>query len=58
MERMSGIEGMRGGARQGAGRPTILSAPLPTRAIRCTEDEYKLIKEYLKTLRSGKNEIK
>ena len=45
-----------GGKRAGAGRPLILSSPLPTRAIRCTEDEYQLIKEYIKTLRSGKNE--
>lgn len=47
-----------GGKRERAGRPLILSTPLPTKAIRCTDEEYQLLKEYLKTLRSGKNEIK
>jgi hypothetical protein len=45
---------MRGGARQGAGRPKV-PAPLKSKTIRCTDDEYAKLKEYLKQIRSGKN---
>jgi hypothetical protein len=48
---------MRGGKREGAGRKLILSAPLKSKTIRCTDDEYAKLKEYLKLIRSGKNEI-
>lgn len=47
---------MRGGKREGAGRKTILSTPLKTKSLRCTDTEYQSIKEYLKLLRSAENE--
>lgn len=48
---------MRGGTRTGAGRPIGTTRPsnLKTRSMRLTDIEYQLLKEYLKTLRSGKN---
>ena len=42
---------MRGGNRPGAGRPA--TGAMPTRAIRCTDEEYQRIKEYLKKVREG-----
>ena len=46
---------MKGGKREGAGRKTILSTPLQSKTIRCTDSEYQQLKEHLKLLRSVKN---
>lgn len=46
---------MRGGKREGAGRPKPL-IPTKMRSIRLTDKEYELVKEYIKILRSAKNE--
>jgi hypothetical protein len=43
---------MRGGKREGAGRKTILSIPLPNHTIRCNDEEYEKVKEFLKQLRN------
>lgn len=45
---------MRGGKREGAGRPKVpkeKSTALPNHTIRCTKEEYQQIKEHLKQLR-------
>lgn len=49
---------MRGGKRQGAGRPTGSTQypNLKMRSLRLTDTEYAQIKEYLKLIRSGKND--
>ena len=47
---------MRGGKREGAGRKTILSAPLKTRSMRLSDSEYQKVKEFIKQLRSGEDE--
>lgn len=49
---------MRGGKRQGAGRPpgTTKYPDTKMRSLRLTDTEYQLVKEYVKKLRSGKNE--
>lgn len=44
----------RGGKRTGSGRKLIGSDPLPSKTIRCTDQEYAQIKEYIKKLRSEK----
>jgi hypothetical protein len=48
---------MRGGAREGAGRPTGSTKPsnLKMRSMRLTDTEYVMLKEYLKQIRSCKN---
>lgn len=46
---------MRGGKREGAGRPPVpkeKSKALPTQSYRGTKEEHKLLMEYLKKLRS------
>lgn len=51
----------RGGKREGAGRPVVPEGQkkeLPGHSIRCTQEEFDLLKAYLKQLRSGKVEIK
>jgi hypothetical protein len=48
---------MRGGKREGAGRKLIHLAPMKTKAIRMTDEEYRLVKEYIKQMRSVKNEL-
>lgn len=42
----------RGGRREGSGRPMIGDKLLKTKSIRCTDDEYQKIKEFLKQLRA------
>lgn len=42
---------MRGGARKGAGRPKV-PAPLKSKTIRCTDDEYAKIKRFVSLLRN------
>jgi hypothetical protein len=46
---------MRGGKREGAGRPTGSTKPsnLKMRSIRLTDTEYAMLKEYLELIRSG-----
>jgi hypothetical protein len=39
-----------GGKRHGAGRPS--TGAMPTRTIRMTDDEYRLVKQFLMKLRS------
>ena len=39
-----------GGKRPGAGRPA--TGPMPTRAIRMTDEEFELVKQFLVDLRS------
>ena len=43
-----------GGKRTGAGRPMIGSTKLPTHSLRCTDEEYAAIKEFLAQRRSIK----
>lgn len=47
---------MRGGKREGAGRKLINSAPMKSRTFRLSDTEHQLVKEYIKSLRSGKND--
>lgn len=48
---------MRGGKREGAGRPagSTQYEGLKMRSMRLTDEEYKLIKTYIKSIRSNKN---
>ncbi len=44
-----------GGSRPGAGRPPISGEKRTPRAIRLTDDELGKVKEFLKTIRGGRN---
>ena len=44
---------MRGGAREGAGRPA--TGKKPNRSIRLDDEEYKLVMEFIDKMREGKN---
>lgn len=45
---------MRGGVREGAGRPPVPTGKAkPNHTIRCTDEEFQQLKEYLKLIRGS-----
>jgi len=46
------MKNQHGGKRPGAGRPA--TGAMPPRSIRMTDEEYELVKQFLKELRSNK----
>jgi hypothetical protein len=46
----------KGGKQPGAGRPLKYGEPLKKRSIRLSDSEYEQVKQYVKQLRSEKND--
>lgn len=53
---ISSLPQTHGGKRPGAGRPSIYAEPLKTRGIKLSDEEYEKVKEFIKILRSEKND--
>ena len=51
-----GIDEMRGGKREGAGRPLTAGVPRKQRQTRATDEEWELIKRFDKLVKRGNKE--